>query len=103
MKAYPVPRLSDQIAMEWAPLLAERFHVEVEEFVKQPQRYIRYKNETCRAELMDGSTVEFRWAFAIVSEKENAVAIFSEHSGNHVFPLHEAKIFKDGTLIYAAE
>ena len=89
--------------MEWAPLLAERFHVEVGEFVKQPGRYIEHNNETCMVELMDGSTAEFRWAFAIISETERAVAIFTEHCGYHVFPLHEAKIFQDGVLIYEAE
>ena len=53
-----------------------------------------------RIELMDGSKVEFRCAFALVNESQHAIAVFSEHCGYHVFPCHEAKLFHDGVLVY---
>ena len=49
---------------------------------------------------MDESFVEFRSACCIVSGKKRAIAVLTEHCGYHVFPIHEAKIYNDGKLIY---
>lgn len=57
--------------------------------------------ESVRVELMDGSVVEFRYAFALISEEWKAVGVFTEHCGHHVLPYHEAKVFQAGTLVYA--
>lgn len=50
---------------------------------------------------MDGSIVQFEWAFQIASEAKRAIAVFTEHCGHHVYPHHEAKVYRDGLLVYA--
>lgn len=52
---------------------------------------------------MDGSLVEFKYAFALVSEERKAIAVFTEHCGHHVYPYHEAKVYEAGRLVYANE
>jgi hypothetical protein len=89
------------MVLEWAEELAARFGVTVEAFTANPTRLLDFPAETVRVDLMDGSRVEFRWAFAIVSESRRAIAVFTEHCGHHVFPSHEAKVFRDGVLAYA--
>ncbi|WP_186411810.1 hypothetical protein [Candidatus Propionivibrio aalborgensis] len=49
---------------------------------------------------MDDSQVEFKYAFFIVSETRKAIAVFTEHCGHHVFPYHEARVFREGLLSY---
>lgn len=51
--------------------------------------------------LMDGSVVQFERAFHIASEAKRAIAVVMEHCGHHVFPYHEAKVYRDGLLVYA--
>lgn len=49
---------------------------------------------------MDRSVVQFHYAFFIVSESKRAIAVFTEHCGNHIFPYHASKIYRDGELVY---
>jgi hypothetical protein len=101
MKAtFPVPAMAKRLEEEWADRLAQRFCVSEDEFRTSPTRFMRYSAEGCRIELMDGSVVTFRSAFVIVSPEIHAVAVFSEHCGHHVFPLHDAKVFEDGKLLH---
>ncbi len=93
---YPVPEQAKQTEHEWGRTLALRFGVDESKFRAQPTKFMRFPHSTCRVELMDGSIVELRWAFAIVSTELQAVAVFSEHCGHHVFPLHDARVFEDG-------
>jgi hypothetical protein len=44
--------------------------------------------------------VEFQWAFHIVSESKKAIAVFTEHCGHHLYPYHEAQIFRDEKLVF---
>ena len=100
---FPVPRLAAQLVDEWAPNLAAHFGVDEAAFRAAPERYMRYPNPSgggCRIELMDGSVCEFRWAFAIASVQQRAVAVFTEHTGVHLFPLSEARVFQAGTLLF---
>ena len=97
---YPVPRLANQIISEWAEELASYFGGSVEAFRKEPTGLLSFPHKTVRVELMDGSSVEFKYAFFLVSETKNAIAVFTEHCGHHVFPFHESKVFFDGTLSY---
>jgi hypothetical protein len=87
--------------LEWSDELAARFGVTIETFTANSTRLMDFPAETIRVDLMDGSYVEFRWAFAIVSQSRQAIAVFAEHCGHHVFPIHEAKVFRDGVLTYA--
>lgn len=94
--AYPVPERAKQTEHEWGQHFALRFGVDEAEFRARPTTFMRFSPSTCRLELMDGSVIELRWAFGIVSTELHAVAVFSEHCGHHVFPLHEARVFEDG-------
>jgi hypothetical protein len=102
-RVYPVNRISEELERDWAALLAKRFGQEVVEFLASPTRFMQYPIETVRVELMDGSHVEFKYAFALVSEEMKAIAVFTEHCGHQVYPYHEAKVYQAGQLVYANE
>ena len=102
-RIYPVHRISEELEREWAAELASRFGEELADFLASPSTFMRYPIETVRVELMDGSQVEFKYAFALVSEELKAIAVFTEHCGHHVYPYHEAKVYQAGRLVYANE
>ena len=102
-RIYPVNRISDELVREWAAELAKRFGQEVEHFLASPTKFMEYPIEPVRVELMDGSHVEFKYAFALVSEELKTIAVFTEHCGHHVYPYHEAKVYQAGQLVYANE
>ena len=101
LRQYPVPLMSDQIVQDWAVELAARHHCTVETFLEKPDHLISFPMQSLRIELMDRSVVEFRYAFALVSEARRAIAVFTEHCGHHVFPYHDAKVFLEGELMYS--
>ena len=49
-------------------------------------------NSQLHVKLMDGSWLRFRHAFHVLRQSEHALAIFTEHCGYHVFPLHDAEV-----------
>lgn len=49
---------------------------------------------------MGQSCVEFCYAIFIVRESKRAIAVFTEHCAHHLYPYHEAKIYRDGKLAY---
>ena len=102
-RIYPVNRVSDELQREWAFELAKRFGQGVESFLASPTKFMKYPIEAVRVELMDGSHVEFKYAFALVSEELKAIAVFTEHCGHHVYPYHEAKVYQASQLVYANE
>ncbi len=102
-RIYPVNRVSNELEREWSVELAKRFGQEVASFLASPTKFMQYPIETVRVELMDGSHVEFKYAFALVSEDLKAIAVFTEHCGHQVYPYHEAKIYQAGKLVYANE
>ena len=97
---YPVPQLAEQLIAEWVEELASHLGCSVEAVREQPSRVLSFPQETVRVELMDGSNVQFKYAFFLVSEAKKAIAVFTEHCGHHVLPYHEAKVFRDGKLSY---
>ena len=97
---YPVQRQSSAMLQDWSALLAERAGVPLAEFLKKPERHLNFPIETVRIDLMDGSRVEFKYAFVLLAEEWKAIAVFTEHCGHHVFPFHEAKVFLAGQLTY---
>ena len=100
---YPVNRISSELEREWSVDLAKRFGQDVESFLANPTRVMQYPIDTVRVELMDGSHVEFKYAFALVSEHLKAITVFTEHCGHHVYPFHEARVYRAGQLVYANE
>ena len=98
---FPVPRLSRELELEWAAPLSKHFGQDLANFLASPDRFMQFPSESVRIELMDGSAVEFKCAFALVSENLRAICVFTEHCGHHVFPYHEAKVYQGGRLTYA--
>jgi len=97
---YPVPRLAAQTVSDWSEELGAHLGCPAVDVRERSEAIMRFPLETVRMELMDGSLVEFRCAFFVVSDTKKAVAVFTEHCGHHVFPYHEAKVFVDGRLVY---
>ena|SRR5262245_56232968 len=96
---FPSRQWPFELVREWADELSVHTGHAKERLIENPQ-CLDFPNGVLRIELMDQSMVEFRWAFHIVSEHRKAIAVFTEHCGHHVFPYHEAKVFRDGVLIY---
>lgn len=98
---YPVPFLARQIETDWAAELAAHFGRSVDDVLQPVRPWFDHPGGQLRIELMDGSVVQFERAFHIVSEAKRAIAVFTEHCGHHVLPYHEAKVYRDGVLLYA--
>ena len=99
---YPVPRLAQQIEHEWADELAAYFNRPKEQVLAPMRPWFDYPPGRVRIELMDGSCVEFKYCVFIVSEAKQAIAVFTEHCGNHIFPFHEATVYRDGERVWMA-
>jgi hypothetical protein len=97
---YPIPSLAKQLELDWAAELATRFGCTEAEFRANPAKLLDFPAQRLRVELMDGSFVEFRHAFALVSEPRKTIAVFTEHCGHHLFPYHEARVVVDGKVTY---
>ena len=97
---YPVPRLAKEVVSAWSEELAAHFGVTAQDIKDQSTRLISFPLESVRIELMDGSKAEFKYAFALFNESQRAIAVFTEHCGHHIFPAHDAKVFRDDVLIY---
>ena len=97
---YPVPKNARHVIEEWAEELASYFGCAKEVVLGSSEQWLSFPNESVRIELMDGSFMEFKYAFHIVSEAKKAIAVFSEHCGHHVLPYHSAKVFSNGVLVY---
>jgi hypothetical protein len=98
---YPVPSLARQLETYWASEIAAHFGRSVDDVLQEVRPWFDFPGGQLRIELMDGSVVQFEWAFHIASEAKRAIAVFTEHCGHHVFPYHEAKVYRDGALVYA--
>ncbi|MDI1268785.1 MAG: hypothetical protein PSV40_06745 [Polaromonas sp.] len=98
---YPVAALAQQIEREWAPELATYFQKTAEEVLSPVRPWFEFPHGKLRVELMDGSVVQFECALHLVSDAKRAIAVFTEHCGNHVYPYHEARVHRDGKLVYA--
>jgi hypothetical protein len=97
---YPVPALAKQLESEWAAELAVYFGSSFEDIGRRIRPWLEFPSGTLRIELMDGSAVEFKYAIYIASEEKKAICVFTEHCGNHIYPYHEAKVYRDGALVY---
>jgi len=97
---YPVPSLALKLEREWALELADYFSVDIDEVVTAVRPWFEFPGGLLRITLMDESVVQFKHAIFIVSEAKKAIAVFTEHCGNHIYPYDEAKIYRDGTLVY---
>jgi len=96
----PVPRFSNQLVCDWADKLSGGLGLTPEQIRANPE-CLNYPIGKLRIELMDGSAAEFEYAFHVTSEEDGSIAVFTEHCGHHVFPSHDAKVYRDGKLVYA--
>lgn len=97
---FAAPVISAFIADQWAEELATTLKTTVEKIRAGEIDFFSLPLTTVHVKLMDGSFVEFRHSFFVVSEPKRAIAIFTEHCGYHVFPFHEARVYSEGSLIY---
>ena len=90
---HPVPRLAKQILFEWEKELSEHLGRPVEELHSRGLGATDFPtNESLHIKLMDGSFVQFEYAFHVVNAEKFAIAVFTEHCGYFVFPFHEAVV-----------
>ena len=89
---YPVVAAAKSTVESWAAKLAERAGVSEEVLLAAPTKYFSFPLERVRVKLMDGSSVEFKYAFALRWPEKRAIAVFTEHCGHHVYPDAEASI-----------
>jgi hypothetical protein len=82
-------RVDSMIEAEWARELAPG----------SPDGDLKPRS-TVHVALMDGSAATFNYAFFLVSEEKRAIAVFTEHCGNHVYPWHEARVSVDGRVVF---
>lgn len=97
---YPIPALAQQLEREWASEIAACFERSVDDVLAQVRPWLEFPGGSLRIELMDESFVQFKNAIFIVSEPKKAIAVFTEHCGNHIYPYHEAKVYRDEALVY---
>lgn len=97
---FAIPKMSALIREQWADEIAELLKTTSENIRSGEMDLYAAPLGTVRVELMDDSFVEFRFACCIVSGGKRAIAVLTEHCGYHVFPIHEAKIYREGKLVY---
>jgi hypothetical protein len=100
---FPIHQICDQVLNEWLPELAAHTGRSEQALRESGLSALDFEPGALRIELMDRSFVEFQYAFHVLSERHKAIAVFTEHCGYHAFPYHEAKVFRDGQLLYAQE
>lgn len=89
---FPVVAAARAIEESWAVKLAERAGVSETEFRSAPAKHMSYPLEHVHVSLIDGSTVEFKYAFVLHSPEQRVIAVFTEHCGHHLFPDAEATV-----------
>lgn len=97
---FPILELYRQVLIEWLPELASLTARSEDRLKSEGLSAYDFKHNALRVVLMDGSFVEFQYAFHVVSDRLRAIAVFTEHCGYHAFPIHVAKVFRDGELVY---
>jgi hypothetical protein len=97
---FAAPSFAALVLKDWAPELANELQCSEAAVVAGQSTIMDVPLGTVKIELMDDSTVEFRYALFLVNEQRRAIAVFTEHCGYHVFPFHDAKIYVDGQLRY---
>ena len=89
---FPVVAAARAIEESWAAKLAERAGVSEQVFRSAPTKLMSYPLERVCVSLMDGSSVEFKYAFALRWPEKRVIAVFTEHCGHHMFPDAEASL-----------
>lgn len=85
--------LNSHILSEWVDDLSRHLDLNRDLILKKGLGAADFPmNESLHIKLVDGSFVQFEYAFHLVNEGKRAIAVFTEHCGYHVFPLHSAVV-----------
>ena len=84
---YFMKSLNTHILSEWSEELSQHLGRSAEQIQQKGLSASDIPlNESLHIQLMDGSFVQFEYAFHLVSPAKRAIAVFTEHCGYHVFP-----------------
>ena len=102
---YPVPRLAKQILTEWEQELAHHLGRSVQEIRSKGLDASDFSSNEClHIQLADGSFVQFEYAFHVVNAEKFAIAVFTEHCGYFVFPIHSSVVSRiQREVLYAQD
>lgn len=90
---YPVVQRSHAMVLDWADELAAVLGRPADEIRSDGLGAGDFPGEgVLQVRLADSSTLRFRYALHAVRPSEHALAVFTEHCGHHVFPLHDAEV-----------
>lgn len=90
---YPIPQLANQLLSEWAEELSQHLGRSAHQIRHEGLGAADFPaSSSLHIKLMDGSFVQFESAFHVVNPKKYAIAVFTEHCGYHVFPIHDAVV-----------
>ena len=79
--------LNTHILSEWSEELSQHLGRNTEQIQKKGLGASDFPlNESLHIQLMDGSFVQFEYAFHLVSHAKRSIAVFTERCGYHVFP-----------------
>ncbi len=98
-------RLWKEVVTDWAGELSARLGRSKEELVNHGLCAADFPPTCCvEVRFADGSFAQFKFAFAVVSEKKNHVVVFTEHCGYFEFPLvPEMEVVQTGEDYYRNE
>ena len=76
----------------WATELAAHLHVSEDELFDRGISATAFPRDSLEFAFPDGSRASFEFAFYLDSLEKNAVAVFTEHCGYHVYPRYGLEI-----------
>ena len=92
------------ILEEWADSLSKKFGRSAGEIVSEGLSAFDFPSSgKVEITLPDKSFCRFHYAFSIIDEARQQVAVFTEHCGYHIFPLSGALIKEIAETVYVSE
>jgi len=95
----------DRVVLDWAIELAQYLNRSEAEIRNQGLTAFDFRSsDSVRIEYADDSHMQFLYAFSLISQDRNTVAIFTEHCGYFQFPLLvEMKVIRVQKNVYFHE
>lgn len=86
------------IVQDWSQELSERLQRPAKELLSGGLSASDFSSgKSVEIIFSDGSSINFKYAFSVISEERGAVAVFTEHCGYYVFPLLSEMIITQRT------
>lgn len=89
---YPVVQRQQALVLDWVDELAAALGRSADEIRSRGLDVGDFPLGQLQVRLMDGTMLRFRYAFHVIRPAEQALAVFTEHCGHHVFPLQDAEV-----------